>query len=99
MEKQKKFEDILFEIVLTSNPDMIVRAHQIDKECMSIPTEINVYIYQSEMTDGMKAAMGENPRSREIKCPVIGHNPYKMTDRYLIQTPNGSTRWVGNDGR
>jgi len=93
----ENFEQILFKIVLESNPEMIIRAHQIEKEFITIPKEVNVYVNQNEMTTEMKIEMGENLRSREMSCPVIGNNPYKMNNRYLIQLPNGSTRWA--DGR
>lgn len=93
---EKSFKEILLEIALKSFPEMVVRAHQIKKECFKVPTEVRVYVKYTELSVEQQEN-AQDKHSVEMICPVIGYDPYKMTEPFMIALPNGSTRWV--DGR
>lgn len=96
---EKSLKHILLEIALKSYPEMVIRAHQIQKNCFTVPKEIRVYVKHSELTQE-EQEKSQDKNSIDMACPVVGYDPYKMTEPFLIQLPNGSTRWTnGNHGK
>jgi hypothetical protein len=90
--------NIVFQIVLKNNPEMIVRAHAINtKDMLAAPKNIRVNLYKSDFTDENRPE-GMN-HSTVQDCLVIACDFYRMNDPFLVQLPNGMTKWVSENTR
>lgn len=74
--------------------NVVSRAIAIDNELIT-KTEaktIRVEVQKDKLTAGKQ--FKDNKSYGNIECPIIGFNPLKLQDEYLVQLPNGDTKWT-----
>ncbi len=88
-----KKSTIISILIASGKSDILERALEIDKGIKpSIPKTILVNIYKENLPSGFEFS---NNKLGYITKPlaVIEYNPYRMTDCYLVEYPDGKKVW------
>lgn len=91
-------KDIVYRIALITNPEIIVRAAQLESGLYrpeDHPETIEQSLYYSEWAPEDKTIEPDTPhKHKKYHCPVLLFEPCRMNQSYLVQLPNGMAKWV-----
>ena len=88
-----KKSTIISILISSGKSDILERALEIDKGIKPpIPKTILVNIYKENLPNGFEFS---NNKLGYITKPleVLEYNPYRMSDSYLVELPNGNKVW------
>lgn len=82
-------------LVVTNNPELIVRAVEIENGMWEDkPTQIVADVHRNHWTEEQKENETSQKYYREMTLDVIAINPFKIREPYLVRYPNGDIGWV-----
>lgn len=91
-----KKSTIISILVSSGMANILERAKEIDTKCTpAIPKTILVSINSNQLPKGFE--FSNNKKSYITKSlPVIGYDPYRINDCFLVELPNGAKVWKEN---
>jgi hypothetical protein len=94
----EELKSIVYKLALQNNPDMIVRAAMIQANQMPKPEEtVRANVYKLDFPEGQSPEGMAHSIVMDLK--IIETNWFRMSDPFLVQLPNGKSRWTSETTR
>lgn len=97
-----KIETLLQILFANGHDNLVALAVKLDNnidDTTPKPGAIAVEMTKSSLPAGMMFAKKSEGSWNYVMCPVIAHDKFKVKDNFLVQLPNGGTKWVSDTNR